>query len=162
MRSTDERYTPERVLAAVREFAGGQIGLDPCTTPDNRTLAWAFFDVSTDGLASPWDGSTGLVWVNPPYSRGQLRLWLRKCAREAQLGREIVALIPSDLGSQAGALAASTCDALCFVRGRLAFGSPDGQLSQGAKQPSVLVYWGDRGKAFARKFAILGVVICKS
>lgn len=153
----DERYTPARVLDVVRQF--DTIALDPCTVPGNPTGAHCFFTKEDDGLQKEWGRHvlySPLAFINPPYSRGQLILWMDKCVRETSLER--IALIPSDLGSKAGTLAASTADALCFVRGRLAFGSPEGQLPQGAKQPSVLVYWGDRAKRFQRIFDQLGTV----
>jgi hypothetical protein len=157
---SDERYTPEHVLDVVRDFAADQIALDPCAPAfRNVTRARVTFNVEQDGLAQEWSHFVpggSVAFVNPPYSRGQLIKWADKCVRERELER--IALIPSDLGSKAGALAAATADALCFVRGRLAFGSPEGQLPQGAKQPSVLVYWGDRAKRFQRIFDQLGTV----
>ena len=155
MKPSDER-TPEHVLDVVRAF--DRIALDPCTTDANPAKAIIAYTIADNGLACGWTKWTGVVYVNPPYSRGQLPLWIEKCVRESLSGSEVIALIPSDLCSKAGALAASTADALCFVRGRLAFGSPAGQLEQGAKQPSVLVYWGDRAKRFERVFSQLGVV----
>ena len=153
---SDEHYTPEHVLEVVSAF--DRIALDPCTTDQNPARAIIAYTAADNGLACQWTKWTGVVFCNPPYSRGQLPLWVAKCAAEASTGSEIIALIPSDLGSKAGALAASTCDALCFVKGRLTFGSPAGQLEQGAKQPSVLVYWGERSKRFQRIFSALGVV----
>lgn len=156
---SDERYTPQHVLDVVRRFA--PITLDPCTTVDNPAGAAHYHCLPTNGLT--WSFSQhGLNWVNPPYSRGQLPLWVAKCAEEGAAGSEVIALIPSDLGSKAGQLAASTADALCFVKGRLTFGTPSGQMPQGAKQPSVLVYWGERAKRFANVFRELGVVWRKS
>ena len=154
MKDSDQRYTPKRVLDVVRKFDA--IAVDPCTTIDNPAGAKRYWTELDDGLAKSW--APGLAFVNPPYSRGQLILWMDKCVREARSGSEAIALIPSDLGSRAGTLAAYTADALCFVKGRLSFGSPDGQLPQGAKQPSVLVYWGERSKRFAAVFTELGVV----
>jgi hypothetical protein len=154
--ASDERYTPPHVLDVVRRF--DRIACDPCTVPGNPCGAAYAHTLADNGLEFSWTMMPGVVYVNPPYSRGQLPLWVEKCYKEALRGAEVVALIPSDLGSRAGQRAASTADALCFVKGRLTFGTPDGAMPQGAKQPSVLVYWGERAKRFALIFSELGVV----
>ena len=157
---SDERYTPEHVLEVVRQF--GVISVDPCTTADNRTgaQAWMFLP-ERNGLDLPWEiPMSELAYVNPPYSRGELAKWVRKIVYESGGDAHIVALIPSDLGTDAGQIVAQTADAICFVKGRLKFGTPDGTatLETGAKQPSIMPYWGKETKRFARIFAQLGVV----
>jgi phage N-6-adenine-methyltransferase len=155
MTDTDERYTPEHILDVVRRF--GPIACDPCTTEGNRTRAKTHYTAETDGLAQTWPA--GVVWVNPPYSRGSLYPWVLACSTWGCLdGRHIIALIPSDLGSAAGARAAETASALCFVRGRIRFDSPEGPAKTGAKQPSIIVYWGDGPQRFADIFRDLGSV----
>jgi phage N-6-adenine-methyltransferase len=158
-KTSDERYTPQHVLDVVRKF--GPIVLDPCTTSDNPTGAAKFCTIDDDGLSQTWNDLAppgSLIWVNPPYSRGMLRRWINAChAWGAFSDRHVMALIPSDLGSAAGQLAADTAYGLCFVRGRLKFGTPDGQCSAGAKQPSVIVYWGNHASKFSVVFAQLGV-----
>ena len=43
----------------------------------------------------------GTCWLNPPYSRGQLELWLKKAVVETQAGRcRVVALLPVDTSTQ--------------------------------------------------------------
>lgn len=157
-KGSDERYTPKHVLDVVRKFGGGQIGLDPCASPDNWTKATFTFKKEDDGLAHGWNGY-GLVFMNPPYSRGQLRKWCQKAyAEEFRAGVDIVGLIPCDLGTESGQFVAETAAALCFPKGRLTFVRPDGTYDTGAKQPSVLPYWGDRARSFKRVFSQLGVV----
>jgi hypothetical protein len=154
---SDERYTPQHVLDVVRKF--GPIACDPCTTADNPTGAAVYFTAKQDGLKEePWPD--GVTWCNPQYSRGQLQKWVACCymRKSHHLDSHVLALIPSDLGTNAGGFAAATADGLCFVRGRLKFGTPDGQNVTGAKQPSVIVYWGNNSKRFAEVFSELGVV----
>lgn len=158
---SDERYTPKHVLDVVRAFGHGVIDTDPCTTADNPIGARIHWTLAENGILQAWGG---VVFVNPPYSRGELARWMAQCTsrhRDAIVRNEpvdIIALIPSDLGSKAGELVASYCDALCFVRGRLAFGSPQGSMKCGAKQPSIIAYWGERAARFKRYFGALGVV----
>lgn len=143
MISSDERYTPQGLVDVACAFGGGRIALDPCAPMHNPTGAHRIVCLPANGLEANWSllASGGLTFVNPPYSRGQLRLWVAKCVREnGEADVESIALIPSDLGSQAGAMAARTADAVCFPKGRLSFLSPEGPIKTGAKQPSVLVY----------------------
>jgi len=158
MKQSNERYTPEWILNLVREY--GNIDVDPCTTPCNRTLAAVYYTAGDDGLSRPWLRRTigGVAWVNPPYSRGCLTKWVEACWENSQ-AIPVIALIPSDLGSQAGQLVARTADAICFVRGRIAFLGQDEQpLKQGAKQPSIIPYWGGERDRFAEVFGKVGVV----
>ena len=103
-----------------------------------------------------------VCWTNPPFSNGNLKRWVTKCTVEAAKHPtlDIVTLLPSDFGTVAGQLALGTCDAMCHVRGRIPFIGPDEQpLPAGAKTATVLVYWGDRSKAFKRLFLELGEVV---
>ena len=154
MTDSDERYTPQHVIDVVRKF--GPIACDPCTIASNPTGAALHYTREDDGLKQPWPAD-GVIWVNPPYSRGRLKPWITTCYARQTPTNHILALIPSDLGSKAGAFAASTADGLCFVRGRLKFSTPDGPMTEGTKQPSIIVYWGRETKRFADTFADLGV-----
>lgn len=107
----DSWCTPPEVLERVRAVA--PIGLDPCSQPHNPTGAaiWAVapgawpageplpWSARIDGFSFPWamhcpEGS--LVWVNPPYSRGNLAPWTARCRSEAESGAEVIALVPAD------------------------------------------------------------------
>lgn len=157
---TDERFTPEHVLEVVRQFA--PIYLDPCTTPENPVGAENFFTAEDDGLSEGrgWYCGDGdrVAFVNCPYSRGELARWMRRIVSESREFHGIIALIPSDLGTEAGQLVAQTADAICFVKGRLTFSTPAGKLDAGAKQASIMPYWGKETQRFERVFAQLGVV----
>ena len=158
---SDERYTPEHILDRVREIA--PIALDPCTTRDNRTKAAAFFALPDDGLTAAWP-ETGLVWINPPYSRGQLYAWASRARSHAakNAAAEIVMLTPSDLGTSWGRVLASSAQAAAFLFGRLAFIAPEGPIDTGAKQPSVVWYFGDRKRTFRRAFHAIATVASMS
>jgi DNA N-6-adenine-methyltransferase (Dam) len=162
IRESDERYTPERVIDVVREFFGGTIHLDPCTTAWNPTQALDHCTLGSadpsrrDGLGVQWHGN---VWCNPPYSRGQLVRWVRKAVEAVEAPEcEVLMLLPSDLGSQAGQRAAKAANGLCFLSGRLTFAGPSGIPDAAAKQSSIVVYFGERQGAFERIFGRLGVV----
>lgn len=54
-----------------------------------------------DGLTQDWfkDANGGVVWMNPPYGRGQTQEWLSKANSEALRGVEVLALVPSRTGA---------------------------------------------------------------
>jgi phage N-6-adenine-methyltransferase len=149
---TDERYTPQRVLDVVRAVA--PIGLDPCTTKDNPTKARFFYTPDEDGSTASWAlcPPDELIYVNPPYSRGMLAKWAAKVVHSAQQGREIIMLTPCDLGTIWATTLFNHADALAGWRGRIAFEFPNGEYDVGAKQPSLLWYFGERGKRIKRIF----------
>ena len=77
----DEWRTPRDLFERIQRDMGIEFILDPCTTPDNP-LGTKFFYTSYDnGLKQPWGGLP--TFVNPPYSRGNIDLWVAKCAIEA-------------------------------------------------------------------------------
>lgn len=71
VRSSDEWYTPKEILDAL-----GKFDLDPCAPI--RPLwptAEVMYDQNIDGLSQIWEGR---VWLNPPYSRPLIELFVRK------------------------------------------------------------------------------------
>lgn len=151
---TDERWTPQNVLDVVR--AVGLIGLDPCAPPSNPCGARRWYTEADNGLEQPWRCSAGeVVYVNPPYSRGELARWTSKIVRSASADPdlEIIALTPCDLGTQWARELFTHTAAFCGWHGRIAFVKPDGTYDQGAKQPSLFWYFGERPRRFFRAFA---------
>ena len=76
--------TPINLLAALEAEFGPLF--DPC--PDNWTEC---------GLSMDWVDRCGgrVVYVNPPYTRGQLDKWVKKVHDEWRRGCTVVLLIPS-------------------------------------------------------------------
>src|SRR5258708_36942349 len=66
--------TPPHVIAAL----GGpdSFDLDPCAYPGWPT-ALAGYSLPTNGLTAEWFGR---VWLNPPYTDGELVKWMRRLA----------------------------------------------------------------------------------
>jgi len=143
--------TPENVLALVREFAGGQIALDPCTTVDNPTGALRWLTPVEDGLSALWHGQ-GLAFVNPPYGR-ELRSWARKMQGEGRFSsRAIIGLVPARTDTVWWQAHITSASAICFWRGRIRFrGAP-----ASAPFPSALPYWGPNVRRFREVFGPYG------
>lgn len=141
---TDQRFTPSRVLDAVRSFA--PIGLDPCTTPDNPVGAEIWHDGASHGcgLSCPWVCAAGSVaFVNPPYSRGQLPKWADKARHEWHAnGTESILLVPADTSTASTQFLLRHATAVAFWRRRLRFAGAAGVSA--AKFASALFYFGER------------------
>ncbi len=138
--------TPENVLELVRQV--GPIALDPCTSAENPTGAVLFFTEEDDGLSQPWTkAAPGLVFVNPPYGRA-LPKWAGKCIQEAELGAEIILLVPSRTDTRWWHKAANATTCCAFWKGRMTFkGAPST-----APFPTCLFYFGKRWERFNEVF----------
>lgn len=146
-RVPNDANTPAWILGRVRLVAS--IGLDPCSNPWSEVGArveWSQ-DHGADGLALPW-GGYGLVFVNPPYSRGELRVWAFKIAAEAALGTEIVALTPADSRTGWTRILYSAGGECLHMRTPVRFGGH----AWTAPRPHALWYFGPRRAAFRQAF----------
>ncbi len=81
--------TPGKVIRAVHECLGGDIGLDPCSSDEHneRIRARQYFDGGTgnDGLENCWRGCGG-VFCNPPGSHTGVQEWWFKFTGEVVRG----------------------------------------------------------------------------
>ena len=70
---TDEWYTPQEIIDAL-----GRFDLDPCApvSPLWET-ADVMYNKNDNGLTKDWFGR---VWLNPPYSRPLIELFVRRLA----------------------------------------------------------------------------------
>jgi phage N-6-adenine-methyltransferase len=89
--ASDEWAAPPEVFGAASAL-WGPFMLDAAAAPWNSKCV-LFFDKEADGLAHGWSGR---VWLNPPYSRGQLELWMGKARAEVLEGRAdlVCCLVP--------------------------------------------------------------------
>lgn len=134
--------TPSYVLDRVRADLGG-IDLDPCTTEDNPTGARTFYTAADDGLDLAWGGEDWFpsVFCNPPYSKAR-EPWVDLCIEAGLLGQRVVLLIPAATDTRIFQRAATSADAVVFVKGRLKFGTLRGNRRQhAASHPSALLGW---------------------
>jgi hypothetical protein len=140
-----ERYTPLYVL----EGLGTMFDLDPCSPPvyaPSKLFCKKGYVLSLgqDGLVLPWP-KEDLVWLNPPWTRGEKRKWVMKL-KEHGNG---IALVRG--GVDSAWLHDSRPDALFLLRGRVKYLRPDGAPERlrkggavGGFEPSMLLGFGDR------------------
>lgn len=89
-----------------------------------------------DGLAIEWPTDRP-VYVNPPYTRGQINKWVKKCHEEYQRGCNIILLIPAytDTAYFHNYIYQIPGVSIRFLRGRIKFKGYDKRSSF----PSMLV-----------------------
>jgi phage N-6-adenine-methyltransferase len=84
----DKYGTPDKLFQKLDEEFG--FTLDPCceivTAKCNK-----FYTEEDNGLTKSWKGET--VFCNPPYSRGNIDLWVSKCYQESG-SAIVVGLLP--------------------------------------------------------------------
>ena len=147
-------HTPEAEIELVHAVMGG-IDLDPASNPDaqERVQAAKFFTKEDDGLAQPWEGR---VYVNPPYTGGEVDKFADKLVSEFDSGNvsEAIWLSNNSADTEWFYRLTSVAAAVLFIQGRVKFWTreEDGTEKIGAPlQGQVLVYLGDDPTAFIRE-----------
>lgn len=153
----DEWYTPARYLDAARAVLG-PIDLDPasCATANQFVQARRFYTAADDGLEQEWQA--GSVFLNPPYSRGNMRQWIGK----------LIGHYPGDV--QAAILLCNACTSeqwfkplwnypICFPNHRIRFLGADGQPGPSPRYSNAFVYFGPETALFVETFAQFGAVV---
>lgn len=136
---TDEWYTPPELFAAL----GLTFDLDPCSPldpTDSHVPAERRLTIADDGLSARWP--PGRVWLNPPYGP-QVERWVRALRYHG----DGLALIPSRTDTAWFHREAVHASALCFVRGRIRFLRPGGEVGTQPGFPSLLMAFGGASHA---------------
>ena len=156
--SSNEWYSPSWIVDPAREALGG-IDLDPasCAQANETIRAARVFTAADDGLAQDWQGR---VWLNPPYSGGDLIEWCRKLVAEVESGSvvEAVVLLPCYVETRALQLVLGACTAACFPSRRVQFERP-GLPVRNPPAGSVVAYFGKRPERFRSAYADRGEVL---
>lgn len=82
---SDEKFTPKIYIRSVKKVFGGTIDLDPASSEigNKRIGATHFYSLTDDGLNHNWHGK---VFLNPPYSKGNLIRWTNAILEEYEIG----------------------------------------------------------------------------
>lgn len=91
----DKWCTPDYLFNMLNERF--RFTLDPCCE-HNTAKCIKYFTEKDNGLSKEWSGE--VVFCNPPYSRGNIDKWMKKCYNESLKGTIIVALIPVSSSSK--------------------------------------------------------------
>ena len=155
--------TPPKYVDVVRDFFG-EIDLDPCSNKYsivNARVEYIF--PQKDGLIDTWNFKT--IYVNPPYginkkSNTSIRDWIKRCYdANRENSSEVLALVPVAVNTKHWKeYIFGKADSVCFLSDtRLKF--INGSDNKGAPMACAMVYWGDKGSRFYKKFSEFGAVI---
>lgn len=150
---SNEWYTPKYFFDAFPEF-----DLDPCSplNPLWKTAKHSF-NIYDDGLAQDWS-SYGRVWLNPPYERPLINMFLEKMAEH----NNGIALLYTRMDTEMTQnLVLSKSSSILFIKGRVRFYKMDGSRGSSAGCGSMLVSYGDECKHLLKQCSIDGVIMSR-
>ena len=128
-----EWYSPSWVVELARATLGG-IDTDPASDETAQAVVKATqsFGVGRPdaiGGLSPEATWSGRVWMNPPYGRGLLPLFIARLIAEVDAGRVSAALVLTSTHAMSSASSGQklmdASVASCVLRGRLTFWGPN-------------------------------------
>lgn len=137
--------TPQHIFQKLNEEFG--FTLDPCCTKETAKCNH-YITPEIDGLRESWEGH--VVFCNPPYSRGNIDEWVKKCFLESlNPNTKVVALLPVSTSSDWWHDFIVGQSEIRFVNKRVRFvGAP-----YTAPFSSVIVIWGGEGvKSFKQHY----------
>lgn len=117
--------------------------LDPAATDETAKCA-LYYTPEIDGLKQSWDRG-GAVFCNPPYGR-EIGKWVKKAHEESIGGYPIVLLIPARTDTMYFHNYIYGKAEIRFVRGRLRFTDENGQSTNPAPFPSMVVIYNGEQK----------------
>ena len=152
-----EWYTPAVIINAARAVMG-TIDLDPASTEEANTVIKAdhYYTAEEDGLKKEWHGN---IWLNPPYGNPEIRLFIEKLLESDVDQACILVNSATETGWFQNLL--EHCNAVVFIRGRLAFWGTFAKDREGTKglQGQAIFYVGSNVEKFKKTFADFGKVV---
>jgi len=132
---SDEWETPRYFFDALKMCAN--FTLDPAATDENH-MCDKYYTLESDGLKQDWSGH--VVYVNPPYSKRQLKLWVKKGYEEGlKPNTKVIMLIPARVDTKYWHEYVMRAKEVYFVEGRLKF---NGAASVASFPSAVVVFEG--------------------
>lgn len=158
----NEWNTPANIIESARSVLG-TIGLDPASNEAANVVVRAtrFFSLQDDGLKHDWGGK---IWLNPPFSRDLINLFVAKLVRHVQDGSvtEAIVLTSNTTDTQWFATLSGVAVAVCLPTGRVRFWKGTGVAAQSSLGTAIFCV-GPDPEAFRRAFRRFGSVwICPS
>tara|TARA_Y100001963_G_scaffold48485_1_gene68139 strand:+ start:123 stop:680 length:558 start_codon:yes stop_codon:yes gene_type:complete len=128
-----EWWTPKEII----DTLGLEFDLDPATSEDANKIIGAkhIYTKEDNGLDQDWFGR---VWLNPPYTRNEMSLWLEKFVNN----KEGVALLFNRSDTKWWHDWIPKTDAILFKKGRVKF-LLNGEDKGSSQAPSILVAMGN-------------------
>lgn len=130
---TDDWETPPAFFAALNKEFGFTVDV---AADDGNHKCSRYYTEGENGLLQDWGGET--VWCNPPYSRGQQDIFVKKAYEESKKpGTTVVMLIPARTDTERFHDYILGKAEIRFIKGRIKFVG----AQHGAPFPSMVVIW---------------------
>jgi ParB family chromosome partitioning protein len=134
----------------------GAFDLDPASSDraQENVRAATFYTKEHDGLSKPW---AGRVWLNPPFAKDVVTLFIDKLASHYEAGdvTAAVVLVNNATETRRFSRLAAVASVICFPTGRVRFLDPEGNPGAPLQGQAVL-FLGADVEAFVRAFAQFG------
>ena len=95
--ANDGWETPLPLFKALDDEFGFELD---AASSDENALCVQHLTATDDALKVAWHKLAVVVWLNPPYSKPNLQLFLRKALEESRCGCTVVVLVPADTSTQ--------------------------------------------------------------
>ena len=151
----NEWYTPSHIIELVKQCLD-EIDLDPasCLEANKQVNAKKYFTIEDDALEQSWDCKT--LYMNPPYSNGNITKFTNKFLYELPCIDEAIILVASFPETNWCQKFLIKCNALCFIKGRVGFKNSNKVITQMPRWGNIIFYFGNQPKKFCRIFNKLG------
>lgn len=164
---SDKNYTPSDVLDLVHQFYSYP-SLDPysCEFANRTVRAEKIFTIKDNALAQDWRGYP-TIWINPPYSRGNINQAIDKLMELLSVEQpEVLLLTNSDSSTSWYKKALKRCDRFALSNTRISFYSPTraakGERNDNNNRPQTLFYFGLQPHRFEAVFDEVFGVVCQA
>lgn len=157
----DEAFTPIKYIKSVREVFKYVIDIDPCSTEfgNSRIKARIFYSKEQNGLDKTWYGN---VYLNCPFSRGNLPIWTRELITRYKNSfiTQAIQLVPNDTSTNWFQQMMKFSKLACLVNERLSFiNSENKYIGESNRFGSVFFYLGNNKQEFVKEFEKHGVIV---
>lgn len=147
--ATVEWYTPPYILEAL----GNDFDLDPCAPKKDWYTAKKCFTKEDDGLVQDWKG---FVFLNPPYSQPELKLFVKKISEHGNG----IALIYSKVGNTMfHEFVWDKAASIYFLRKRIRFIDINGEEGRGPNANNCFVAYGGKADGILKNLSLPGKYI---
>jgi hypothetical protein len=147
--ATVEWYTPPYIIEAL----GNDFDLDLCAPKKDWYTAKKCFTKEDDGLVQDWKG---FVFLNPPYSQPELKLFVKKIS---EYGNGI-ALIYSKVGNTMfHEFVWDKATSIYFLRKRIKFIDINGEEGRSPNANNCFVAYGDKADNILKNLSLSGKYI---
>ena len=152
----NEWYTPKKYIESAR-LVMGSIDLDPASNDKAQEVVRAkeYFTINDDGLSKQWNGN---IWMNPPYSAKEIKLFIAKLFDIKTSFNSAIVLTNNSADTSWFNSLANRSDAMCFTTGRISFYNSDGE-SSAPTNGQTFFYFGDHSWDFMSEFKQYGLIM---